>query len=54
MHLIVEAAHAHNLSRGLQGFQNSAARKINAALGISGKVFADRYHAVVLGSPRAT
>jgi len=52
VHLIVEAAHAHNLSRGLQGFQISAARKINAALGTSGKVFADRYHAVVLGSPR--
>jgi len=52
VHLIVEAAHARNLSRGLQGFQISAAKKINAALGVSGKVFADRYHAVPLGSPR--
>ena len=38
MHLIVEAAHAHNLSRGLQ-----SAKKINAALGTTGTVFADRY-----------
>jgi len=52
VHLIVEAAHAHNLSRGLQGFQISAARKINAVLGTSGTIFADRYHAVPLGSPR--
>jgi REP element-mobilizing transposase RayT len=56
VHLIVEAEHKLALSRGMQGFAISAARHINAALGDranrrSGKVFADRYHATMIGSP---
>ncbi|MCX5746178.1 MAG: transposase, partial [Proteobacteria bacterium] len=52
VHLIVEASRAHDLARGLQGFQISAARRINRALGRAGQVFADRYHATPLTSPR--
>jgi len=53
VHLIVEAEDAKHLSRGMQSFQISAAKKINAALGRKGgQVFADRFHAVTLGSPK--
>ena len=53
VHLIVEAQHATLLAKGMQSFQISAAKKINAATGRGrGQVFADRYHAVTLGSPR--
>jgi len=52
VHLIVEAENKRVLAKGMQGFQVSAARRINAALGRTGTVFADRYHATVLGSPR--
>jgi len=53
VHLIVEAQHAANLAKGMKSFQISAAKKINAATGRDGgQVFADRYHAVSLGSPR--
>jgi REP element-mobilizing transposase RayT len=57
LHLIVEAEHTAALSRGMQGFMISAARHINTALGDGvnrrcGKVFADRYHAKLIKSPR--
>jgi len=53
VHLIVEAQHAANLARGMKSFQISAAKKINVALGrAGGQVFADRYHATPLGTPR--
>lgn len=45
LHLIVEAANAHVLSRRMQSFAINAARAINAAAGRSGKVFAFRYKA---------
>jgi REP element-mobilizing transposase RayT len=51
LHLIVEADDKHALARGMQGFQISFARRINARLGRSGRVFADRYHAVELDGP---
>jgi len=56
VHLLVEAEHKAALARGMQGFQVSAARHINTALGDGirrrrGKVFADRYHAEVITSP---
>jgi len=56
VHLLVEAEHKAALARGMQGFQVSAARHINTALGNGirrrrGKVFADRYHATVITSP---
>ena len=53
VHLIVEADGARALSRGMQGFQISAAQRLNRALapGRRGQVFVDRYHARVLTSP---
>jgi len=51
LHLIVEAASEGALARGMQGFQISFARQLNAELGRKGQVFVDRYHAVVLDSP---
>jgi REP element-mobilizing transposase RayT len=56
VHLLVEAEDKQALSRGMQGFQISAARNINTALAVDGRrrrgsVFADRYHAVAITSP---
>jgi REP element-mobilizing transposase RayT len=56
IHMIVEAENKLMLARGMQGFQISAARHINTALGDGvqrrrGGVFVDRYHLVVLTSP---
>jgi REP element-mobilizing transposase RayT len=56
VHMIVEADDKSALARGMQSFQISAAKNINAALGCdgarrSGKVFTDRYHAEVIRSP---
>ena len=56
IHMIVEAENKLMLARGMQGFQISAARHINAALGDGagrrrGRVFVGRYYLVVLTSP---
>ena len=56
VHMLVEAENKAALARGMQGFQISAARNINTALGDGvrrrrGKVFADRYHLEVITSP---
>jgi len=51
LHLITEADDDRILSRGMQGFQISAARRINAVLGRTGQLFADRYHPVAIESP---
>ncbi len=52
VHLLVEAADATQLARGMQGFQISAARHLNRAIGRPrGNVFIDRYHATVIRSP---
>jgi len=56
VHMLVEAESKDALARGMQGFQISAARNINTALGDRhrrrrGKVFADRYHVEVIKSP---
>jgi len=56
VHLIVEAENKEALGRGMQGFQISAARHINTAMGDGvrrrrGAVFVDRYHLVVFKSP---
>jgi REP element-mobilizing transposase RayT len=59
VHLIVEAEHKVALSKGMQGFSISAAKRVNAAItartGVrrTGKVIADRFHARPLTSPRA-
>jgi REP element-mobilizing transposase RayT len=52
LHLVVEAADARALSRGMQGLAIRVARRLNARLGRRGPVFADRYHAHVLDSRR--
>ena len=60
IHLIVEAADEKRLARGMQGLQISAARHLNAAVSVErgegpprrGQVFANRYHAEILDTPR--
>src|SRR6187401_980817 len=59
LHLIVEADDKDALAAGLQGFQISAAKHLNAAISKRrpgprrrGSVFPDRYHAEVITSPR--
>ena len=51
LHLISEANTDLDLSRGMQAFQISAARRINHALRRRGQVFDDRYHPVAIQSP---
>ena len=59
VHLLVEADSKSAISRGMRGFQISAARQINAVMTARtgqrrrGAVFPDRYHARALTSPRA-
>jgi REP element-mobilizing transposase RayT len=59
VHLLVEADDKHALARGMQGFQISAAKHLNAAISKGkpgprrrGTVFPDRYHAEIIRSPR--
>src|SRR3954469_2719216 len=59
VHLLVEASDKAALARGLQGFQISAAKHLNAAISKGrpgprrrGTVFPDRYHAEIITSPR--
>jgi REP element-mobilizing transposase RayT len=57
IHLLAEADSAGALASGMQGFQISAARRINTAMAVNhrrrrGAVFADRYHVVIIESPR--
>lgn len=53
MHLIVEANDRRALSRGLQGLSIRVARAANGELKRKGRLFADRYHARALTTPRA-
>ncbi len=58
VHLIVEASCQDALAKGMQGFEISAARRLNAMFARRrgrprrGKVFVDRYHRDVITSPR--
>jgi REP element-mobilizing transposase RayT len=52
IHLVVEADDAVALSRGIQAWEIRVARAINRVQGRKGKVFPDRYHAVVLKTAR--
>jgi len=59
IHLLVEAENKEALARGMQGFQISAAKHLNAAISKGqpgprrrGSVFPDRYHAEIITSPR--
>src|ERR1041384_6896140 len=58
VHLIVEAANKAALAAGMQGFQISAAKHLNAAISKGrpgprrrGTVFPDRYYAEIITSP---
>ncbi len=56
LHLIVEANDKAALARGMQSFQISVTRRINALIEQRGtrrrgRVFSDRYHLVVIRSP---
>jgi putative transposase len=52
LHLIVEAEGKRSLSRAMKGLAVRVARALNKSSGRKGTVFADRYHARVLASPR--
>jgi len=58
VHLLVEAADRPALTRGMQSFEISAAKRLNAALTEPGQkrrrgsVFPDRYHAQLIESPK--
>jgi len=52
LHLITEAADKRALSTGIQGFAGRVAYRLNVALEREGKLFAQRYHARYLKTPR--
>ncbi len=52
LHVIAEIEDGRSLARGMQGLGVRVARALNRELGRRGKVFADRYHAHALRSPR--
>jgi REP element-mobilizing transposase RayT len=53
LHLIVEASSKRALSRGMQGLAIRIARRLNLLVNRSGKVWADRFFARALTSPRS-
>ena len=52
LHLIAEAGDGRSLSRGMQGLLVRIARALNALWKRRGSVFADRFHARALRTPR--
>ena len=52
LHLLAEASDRRALSRGMQGLSIRVAKAVNRRLGRRGAVFADRYHARALKTPR--
>jgi len=52
IHLIVEAPDVVQLGRAMKGLEVRMARALNKVMGRRGPVFADRYHAHLLTSPR--
>ena len=52
LHLIVEAVSAAALSRAIQALATCLAKRLNALARRRGGVFADRYHARALATPR--
>ena len=51
VHLIVEASGSGGLANGMRALGIRLAKRLNAMMGRSGRVFADRYHAHVLRTP---
>ncbi|TMA25000.1 MAG: hypothetical protein E6J78_18910 [Deltaproteobacteria bacterium] len=54
LHLIVEPNDTEALSRGMQGLCIRIAKRLNAMMRSSGRVFADHYHSRLLRSPSET
>jgi REP element-mobilizing transposase RayT len=52
VHLLVEADEPTGFERGLRGLAIRVAKAVNRALGRHGRVWADRYHAHLLRTPR--
>lgn len=52
LHLMCEANDRRALTRGMQGLSIRLAKAINRKLGRKGKLFADRYHARAMRTPR--
>ena len=52
IHMIVEAADAGSLARAMKGLEVRMARALNRTMKRRGPLFADRYHAHLLRSPR--
>jgi putative transposase len=52
LHMLVEAADRHSLTRGVQGLLIRVAKALNKLWARSGKVFPDRYHDRILTTPR--
>jgi len=52
IHMIVEAPDAEALARAMKGLEVRMARALNKVIDRRGPVFADRYHAHLLTSPR--
>ena len=58
IHLLLEADDKSALARGMQAFQISAAKHLNAAMAVRtgkrrrGNVFVDRYHARIIKTPK--
>jgi putative transposase len=52
IHFIVEAPDAQSLGRAMKGLEVRMARALNKVMRRRGAVFADRYHAHLLASPR--
>jgi REP element-mobilizing transposase RayT len=52
VHLITEAQDADTLARGMQGLEVRLARRLNLALSRQGKLFAHRFNARYLKTPR--
>jgi REP element-mobilizing transposase RayT len=52
VHLVVETKDARSLSRSMQGLAVRLARALNRSLGRRGKIFKERFHHRVLGTPR--
>jgi REP element-mobilizing transposase RayT len=51
LHLVVEADSTGSLSRGMNGLCTRLARRLNAFLQRSGRLFVDHYHSRLLRSP---
>ena len=51
LHLLVEAANAQSLTRGIKGLAVRIARRLNRLMQRRGQVFPQRYHARILRTP---